>query len=196
MEGIMDSMAKKRIDISDIEFNPVTENEIEIITKNIHMKNKKSYIHFLIYSSVIFIIVGILEAIGRFNSNREKSISGMIIFLIIIYIIVEVLYYGYLELRAKMFIYSSGLLCLYGNITEKFSAYKLSKENHTKSKNYILFDADDIYCTTAIAIDDYESFKVLKPDSSILIVKNCVRGRDSLTIYPVENTSAMLEKNE
>ena len=192
----MDSMSKKRIDISDIKFNPVTENEIEIITKNIHMKNKKSYIHFFIYSSVIFIIAGILEAIGRLNSNREKSIPGMIFFLVILYIIVVALYYGYLELKAKMFIYSSGLLCVYGNVTEKFSAYKLSEENHTKSKNYILFDTDDIYCTTAIAIDDYELFKALKPNSFILIVKNCIRGRDSLTVYSIKNASVSKQKIE
>lgn len=171
--------------IENIDFNPISENELSIIGA---YKNKNLFSAFTsraIISVIVIAIIMIAEYIGRHSTNTSKTIPGMIVFLIIVLMVFNLLSFIYMVLKKKIDLYNNHLSCVYGTVSEKYNKHLLSRQNNEKSNDYILFDKDSIHCSTAIKVADYDVFKHLEIGDEVIIVKVELYGDISYELYNI-----------
>ncbi len=174
---------KQHIAIADIEFAPIGDKELNIITFTRNRRLFSAFVHRIYISVIVTIIVMVMEFIGRSNPRYEKTIPGSLAFIFIAFIVFNLLSYGYMTLKKQMDIYRDHLSFVYGTITEKYDNHTLSKQNNQKSKNYVLFDTENVHCITAIAVAGSAEFKDIKPGDNVLVVKSSSYGDNHYELY-------------
>lgn len=174
---------KKTMAIADIPFNPLTDREHSII----NMERKRNLFNAFSKRAVISVIAAaiimILEYIGKFNAKNLQAIPGEFTFIIIALIIFNILSYGAIILKRNMALYGEHMSSVYGTVVEKYDNHTLSKQNKQKSKNYIIFDTENIHCSTALPVSDINDFKKITVGEQVLIVKYMKYGNETYELF-------------
>ena len=176
---------KQTIALIDIDFLPVTENELKTIQANRDKKISFNFKKRLILSIIVSICISAFEIYAHVTNPKLGSFTSAIIFIAIALIVFNLLSFGYVILRKKMSLYAEHMSFVKGVVDTKYDHVKLSKENKQVSHDFVLFNFDNFHCKDAVKVKDPDDFKTLKKGDDILVVKSTVYGDDSFEVYPL-----------
>lgn len=174
---------KQNISLIDINFLPVTEDELKTIQayrdKKISFNFKKRFI----LSIILCVVLGATEFYAHYKNPKLGQFTPTLIFIIIAFVVFNALSYGYVVLKKKMSLYGEHMSFVKGTVDTKYDHVKLSKENKHSSHDFVLFDFDNFHCKDAVKVKDPDDFINMKPGDDILVVKSTFYGEDSFEAF-------------
>ncbi len=192
----MNLESKQHVAVEDMPFSPITEREAAIIGRHKKKLLMKAFQIRLFYSIAATAIICGMEIIARLIQNMSNTIPGTVAFVLFLFVIFNLLSYGYVIMTRKIDAYAEHSEYFYGNIAEKFEKHKLSKENGKRSENYVILETDTHRCTTAFPVEFPSDFEAMQKGERMLLVKSSPFGDKKYRLYFDKAPEVNLTKNK
>lgn len=187
---------QKNLLIDDMHFFIPNEEQKTLITRFSSHKFKEGFYKRFIISLITAFVFFTVEFIARTYTNRHavshffhypgaETIPGMIIFVVFVFLLFNLLSFIYMRIKIQMNDITARYECMQGIVTEKYDGRHLSQSSGEASRNYILFSNEEGHCTTALSVNNLQTFQSIQAGDEILVIKYKSLGTTDYSFIPL-----------